>query len=89
VKKIVRIAASVAVAGSLAFLGNGAVSSWTQVAQASGTTLQTVSKTETLVSPTCFDYKQVTTTYYHWSKTHYVLYPKAKVTVTTGRTCHS
>jgi hypothetical protein len=87
--KIVKRVAQLSVAGTLVFLSVGAGNSWAQVANASGTTLQTVSKTETLVSAKCFDYKQTTTTYYHWSKTHYVLYPKPKVTVTTGRTCHS
>lgn len=76
-------------AATLAFLGNGAVSSWVQVAQASGTTLQTVSQTETLVNDHCFKTHKVTTTYYHWSKTHYVPYVAPKRTVTDSTTCHS
>jgi hypothetical protein len=58
-------------------------------ANASSPTLQTVTKVETLVSPKCFHYTQTTTTYYHWSKTHYVLYAGPKKTVTTGTTCHA
>lgn len=51
-------------------------------------TFQTVQKSEVLVSPKCIDISQTTKTYYHWSKTAYVKYPKVKTTVTTSRTCH-
>jgi ABC-type uncharacterized transport system permease subunit len=60
----------------------------TSNANASGTRLQTVTQTETIVSTKCYKTHKVTTTYYHWSLTHYVLYPSPKVTVTDSETCH-
>ena len=73
--------ATLAIAGS--FAGGMA-------ANASGTTLQTVSKSEHIASAKCYTYRQVTTTYYHWSsKTGWTLYPAPKITTTTGKTCHA
>jgi nitrous oxide reductase len=70
--------------------GVGSMAATTGSANASGTTLQTVSKTETIVSAKCYTYRQVTRTYYHWSSTKgWELYPSPKVTVTTGETCHA
>jgi hypothetical protein len=59
-------------------------------ANASGTTLQTVTKSEVIISPKCYHMHQVTKTYYHWSKTHYVLYAGGpRVTVTDQNVCHA
>jgi hypothetical protein len=85
VKKRTGIAAGI-VAGSLLF-GAGAMA---QGANASSPTLQTVSKTETLISPKCYHISQITRTYYHWSKTHYVLYSGGpRVTTLSQTVCHA
>jgi hypothetical protein len=81
----------IAIAGILATgiaAGSFAVGHGTP-ANAASTRLQTVSKTETIVSAKCYDTRQVTTTYYTFSSTHgWVLNAKPRVTVTTSRTCH-
>jgi len=79
--------AGYALAASISF--GGVALANTSHADASGTTLQTVSQTETLVSQKCYKTHRVTTTYYHWSKTRYILYPSPKRTVTDSETCHS
>jgi len=83
--KIRTIAAAVVVAGGT-FAGFAVHSA---PANASGTTLQTVTKSEHIVNSRCFTYDQVTTTYYHWSsKTGWTRYPSPKITKTHGETCH-
>jgi len=58
-------------------------------ADAGTTLLQTVTKSEHIVSARCFTYAQTTITYYHWSsKTGWTKYAAPKKTVTTGETCH-
>jgi hypothetical protein len=59
-------------------------------ANAGTTQLQTVTKSETIVNSKCYTYRQVTTTYYHYSsKVGWELYASPKRTVTTGETCHA
>lgn len=83
--KIRTIAAAALVAAGI---GVG-VATQSTPANASGTTLQTVTKSEHIVNSRCFTYDQVTTTYYHWSsKTGWTRYPSPKVTKTHGETCH-
>ena len=76
------------IAGALALAAVGGGSFAAGAAVASGTTLQTVSQTEKLISAKCYQTHKVTTTYYRWSLTHYVLYPAPKRTVTDSTTCH-
>ncbi len=57
-------------------------------AMGSGTQLQTVTQTETIVSSHCYKTHRVTTTYYRWSKTTgWTAYPSPKRTVTDSETC--
>jgi hypothetical protein len=84
--KIRTAVVGVVAAGTL-FAGGTALASG---ANASSPTLQTVVKTETLVSPKCFHETQTTKTYYHWSKTHYIPYTAGpRVTVLNVTTCHA
>jgi hypothetical protein len=78
----------IAAAGILA-TGMGVGFAGGAIANASGTTLQTVSKTETIVSAKCYAVNQMTVTYYHYSsKTGWTRYPAPKRTHTTSETCH-
>jgi hypothetical protein len=84
--KIRNAVVGVVAAGTL-FAGGAAMAGG---ANASSPTLQTVTKTETLVSPKCYHISQVTRTYYHWSKTHYVLYSGGpRVTTLNQTVCHA
>lgn len=79
-----KIAAAIVAAG----IGLGGFTAGTQ-AHASGTRLQTVTKSETIVSSRCYVSFQVTTTYYHWSKkTGWTLYPAPKVSSVQSTVCH-
>jgi hypothetical protein len=82
-----KIAATLAIAALSAGL---VLTHGTANANASSRTLQTVSKSETIVNSKCYTYRQVTTTYYHYStKVGWELYASPKRTVTTGETCHA
>jgi hypothetical protein len=77
-------------AGTAIVAGAGLAMTSGGPANASGTTLQTVSKTETIISAKCYHSVQTTKTYYHWSVNRYVLYSAGpKVTVTTQNVCHA
>jgi len=57
-------------------------------AHASGTTLQTVTQTEHIVSAKCYVTDRRTVTYYKYSaKTGWTLYPSPKVTTLHSETC--
>jgi hypothetical protein len=61
----------------------------TALAVTSGTRLQTVSQTETIVNSRCYTTHKVTSTNYRWStKTGWTKYPSPKVTTTNSETCH-
>lgn len=82
IRKLILIAAALGLSATAFFAGDWAAS-------ASGTGLQTVTKTETIVNSHCYTSRQVTTTYYHWSSTHgWERYAAPHVTVTTGTYCH-
>lgn len=81
-RKITVLASAVGLSVLAFFAGDWAAS-------ASGTQLQNVSKTETIVNSHCYTSRSVTTTYYYWSSTHgWTRYAAPKVTVTTSETCH-
>jgi hypothetical protein len=85
----IRTAVAGLVAAGTLFAGGTALASG---ANASSPTLQTVTKTETLVSPTCYHLTQTTRTYFHWSSTahRYVAYTAGpRVTTTNQTVCHS
>ncbi len=79
-----KLALTAAALGMTAFalMGHGS-------AGASGTTLQTVSQTETIVNGHCYTTHRVTTSYYRWSKTTgWTRLAAPKVTTTNSETCH-
>ncbi len=85
-----RITALAATAAMAVIVPLGVAAANAGTAHASGTLIQTVSKSEHIVSAKCYTYVQLTTTYYHWSsKTGWTPYPAPKITRTTGETCHA
>jgi hypothetical protein len=82
--------AAVATLAIAAFAGGGAAA---VAANASGTPpVSTTTRTEVLVSPTCFHYHQVTRTWMHWSTPahRYIPYSLApRTTITDYTSCHA
>ena len=82
IRKLVLIGSALGLALLAVFDGYSAMASGTPV-------LQTVSKTENIVSARCYHTHQVTTSYYRWSSTTgYTKLVAPKRTVTDSTTCH-